>query len=515
MTESTMPEMGGLSQPAGESHQEGGRPSPVAEKQPPPLPHKKRAPRPPKGLFIWMAFIAIYPFFKKLEFIKEIPIIGMLEEVLMLLLLPHVFRGLAILFRAGFWGYTAFFAYVGYLIMGVISWVGSGIDPAAMVFQLALEQKFPVITLAFIGAGQTTWIWSRFSLIVKFLLLLSLPLVVFQIMAPHTYDEVFAAGGHTASLTLPNGYKLPRGAGAFWFPGEMAGFCAMMGGFFYISMRFKKPLPGMPREANHLGGSRHQNLMNQASNTLWLGLASLLLVLAFSRQEFAGFVLCIAFIWFISLPKQALGVKPALILLLSGLGALIFYLLLPYFIAVAESLELTSIEDSQAARVVFYYQGVMIALDKFPLGGGLGGFAGHAAATYGSPLYDALEFHRFWWYRAGEYLTDTFWPHILGEAGFIGLFCYLLSIGALAILFFRLARKTRDPLSRVYLHTSLFTVLYMMSVSVTSPVWNGSFELMLACSCFGILGPALLEQKRLHSQKLFRAGIKPKYSART
>lgn len=84
-------------------------------------------------------------------------------------------------------------------------------------------------------------------------------------------------------------------------------------------------------------------------------------------------------------------------------------------------------------RLAMYLTSFSIALENFPLGSGMGSFGSTASIfNYYSPLYfdygidkigsNGPEFVNS---DQGSTLLDTFWPHILGEMGFIGLIIFL------------------------------------------------------------------------------------------
>lgn len=88
---------------------------------------------------------------------------------------------------------------------------------------------------------------------------------------------------------------------------------------------------------------------------------------------------------------------------------------------------LSAVGVEEHVRLIMYFASFQIALDHFPIGSGAGSFGSLASISgYFSPLYDiygvsvvpsntqeAVE-------SGAHTLLDTYWPHILAEAGFIG-----------------------------------------------------------------------------------------------
>lgn len=85
---------------------------------------------------------------------------------------------------------------------------------------------------------------------------------------------------------------------------------------------------------------------------------------------------------------------------------------------------------SQARNALYFASGVL-ALRHFPLGAGPGLFGGFASRLYYSPLYAQLGLNHVWGLSPDNpiFLNDTFWPHVLGEFGILGVcaYCWLLA----------------------------------------------------------------------------------------
>lgn len=79
-------------------------------------------------------------------------------------------------------------------------------------------------------------------------------------------------------------------------------------------------------------------------------------------------------------------------------------------------------------RGKLYEQAPIVATDYFPLGSGAGTFGSSPSADiYYSPLYVTYGVSTLYggtWYNR-TFLIDTFWPKIIAEYGWIGLFAYL------------------------------------------------------------------------------------------
>lgn len=102
-----------------------------------------------------------------------------------------------------------------------------------------------------------------------------------------------------------------------------------------------------------------------------------------------------------------------------------------------------------SARAVLTRGAFSVAGRHFPLGAGLGRYGSYLAGKYYSPEYGPLGFPKIWGLRQSApnnaFLTDTFWPAVLGEAGVIGLIAYVIAVVAVFRYGLRLYRGGTGP----------------------------------------------------------------------
>lgn len=109
-------------------------------------------------------------------------------------------------------------------------------------------------------------------------------------------------------------------------------------------------------------------------------------------------------------------------------------------------------DPSPQARVALYEGAVKIALDKLPLGAGLGRYASWMSRVDYSPLYEEYGLSTIPGLRPtnSRYATDTFWPQILGEFGIIGLIGYVGFLASLGWMLWTAARQDDSALMRAF-----------------------------------------------------------------
>jgi hypothetical protein len=81
----------------------------------------------------------------------------------------------------------------------------------------------------------------------------------------------------------------------------------------------------------------------------------------------------------------------------------------------------------------------LLAQQFAPLGAGLGRFGSYPSVLWYSPIYDQMGISHIWGFSPDQphYLLDVYWPHLLGELGFLGT-------GFMMLWFWRLWGRLRD-----------------------------------------------------------------------
>jgi hypothetical protein len=124
---------------------------------------------------------------------------------------------------------------------------------------------------------------------------------------------------------------------------------------------------------------------------------------------------------------------------------------------------------SEAARTLLTLRSVDVAAAHFPWGAGFGRYGSFLAGVEYSPEYRALGFAEVFGLMPeppwNDFLTDTFWPAVLGETGFLGTLAYLLAIAAVFRAALLLARSDRA----LHRAVGLATGIVWVQVLVLSP----------------------------------------------
>jgi len=141
------------------------------------------------------------------------------------------------------------------------------------------------------------------------------------------------------------------------------------------------------------------------------------------------------------------------------------------------------------ARFALHNASVLIAIDHFPFGTGLASFASHASRLYYSDVYFQYGLATIWGLspQYPEFITDTFWPMVLGEGGIATLAAYAGFLTLLAMHFWRAAKRV--DLSREHrflLLAASFLLVGSLSESTSSQVYNSTMQSALVMIPVGV-----------------------------
>lgn len=102
--------------------------------------------------------------------------------------------------------------------------------------------------------------------------------------------------------------------------------------------------------------------------------------------------------------------------------------------------------SDSTARKILTDDSIQIAKNYFPFGSGFGSFGSNIAAQYYSKLYLKLGYNRMKGSglqegKYGNFLSDTFWPIVIAQTGWLGLVSFCLAIISMLIYIIQ-SRKT-------------------------------------------------------------------------
>lgn len=413
-------------------------------------------------IFILIVVLPVFlAFVKKLGSVSSFPVTKQLDELALVLLLPFALLGLIKLAaKTHTLLYLIFFG--AYLVISSISAYASNVSAYQYLTQFVLELKFPLMLAILVAIADKEMFLGWVIVFGQAVLLVCIPFLFWQNLAGESYDAAFFAGAHKAKLGVGDGFGLTRGAGIFWFPGQLAVFAS----FYLTYFTFK--------------------FLNTKSLTLffWMAVSATNLMGALSKLEIfsAFFSILVAVLLTQNNRKRFLTI----FMLIPGF-LLVFYSLYPLLVYLVERYDIFNPQNAIVPRVIFYYNAVVLASDFFPLGAGLGTYAGHAASIFDSDIYMKLGFDQYSWYRRGEYMTDTFWPHIIGESGLFGFLFYFLCLLTLFACLLTTAKFEQQK--SVYLvRAALGSLIFLYLNSLAAPNFFSMFDLFYGLFFLSMMG---------------------------
>lgn len=135
-------------------------------------------------------------------------------------------------------------------------------------------------------------------------------------------------------------------------------------------------------------------------------------------------------------------------------------------------------ENSMAtARGALSYMSLRVAKDTFPFGSGFGTFASWMSGVYYSPIYSIYGINNVWGLSKNwpAFVSDVFWPMIIAQNGFLGLFIYIYCIYCL----FKIIIKCASVEKRLFL-AGIGALIYLLVSSIAESAFVNPLSLPLA-----------------------------------
>jgi hypothetical protein len=142
-------------------------------------------------------------------------------------------------------------------------------------------------------------------------------------------------------------------------------------------------------------------------------------------------------------------------------------------------------------RLLLYQTSVDIATTEFPFGVGLGRFGSPMSRLEFSPVYAQYGLDRIWGLTPDfpAYVTDTFWPHVLGEIGVLGLGAYIVFLASLGVSLWRSTRRMSAPILLAFCLGAWMVYVNALAESLASSMYESPPRIYLV---FGAIGIALV-----------------------
>lgn len=223
---------------------------------------------------------------------------------------------------------------------------------------------------------------------------------------------------------------------------------------------------------------------------LWLGLIfSGGSFLSMRRRNLIGIGLGLT----VGLWQQSLAKKIRYGLVLGVLGGFFFILAWPKIKALYQNMaQLYVVPDNpmEEARNALYITSVSLMKEYFPWGAGLGRFGSWMSQVNYSPIYRKYGLSGVYGLtrKSPKYMTDTFWPAVLGETGFLGMLFFFWILARLGWLLYSRSKRTSDLFIRAF---TLGTLMVLAESVIESTAWAVYTSPPIVYFIFGSVGLAL------------------------
>lgn len=152
-------------------------------------------------------------------------------------------------------------------------------------------------------------------------------------------------------------------------------------------------------------------------------------------------------------------------------------------------------------RNLLYVAAIHLANEYFPLGTGFGTYGSWMSRIHYSDLYYTLNFHENYGMTPnnGKYLTDTYWPMIIGELGWIGCLSMLLLWYSLLRRLIMNYRKSKRQSNQIVHCAASLALVQVMVESIASPSLSKAPEIFFVMLLVGISFRLSMKEKRNES----------------
>lgn len=340
---------------------------------------------------------------------------------------------------------TAYWCFAGFAAAGVVSALLNTVPLSLWAVSGFLFLKGPLLMMAVL---QIDWGREDISRIVRWgtvAVMVLLFSALCNAVIPEAWNSV--VGRQEVSYRL----GVPSLTGLFDHP---VGLASVMGMAFLAVLSYRR-------------------IVNRTLGSLLLLVATAGVGLATFRRKSLVSVFVVAIGGRLVLPGERTKFVTLLLLLLP-LGLLVAWAPLTELVTGTYEEYFSNIDTT--ARTTMTIDAAGLALAAFPLGVGFGRFGSAVASANYSPLYEHLGYSRIHGMGPGErggFLTDTFWPAVMAEAGILGLLCYLAGLFLMIRPAWALMRRSDHPGVQWAGAVAVAWIVQLLIESAAAPVFTG------------------------------------------
>ena len=134
--------------------------------------------------------------------------------------------------------------------------------------------------------------------------------------------------------------------------------------------------------------------------------------------------------------------------------------------------------NDEFARTALTKTSIQISTEYLPVGTGFGTFGSYFSSVNYSPVYSMYGINNIYGISRdnNSFVSDTFWPMILGQFGIIGLIAYLLLI----ITLFKKIQEEYNNKNKYYYCAKMLCLLYLIISSIAEAAFVNPISIPLA-----------------------------------
>jgi len=197
-------------------------------------------------------------------------------------------------------------------------------------------------------------------------------------------------------------------------------------------------------------------------------------LLSFRFKAMLGIISILFFLYLLNGTKKVIAFSiPFVMILLVG------WLIAGNYIAELTEMTLQRyvfVDMYDSARNALYQVSILIGKNEFPFGAGFGRYGSFTARSQYSPVYYEYGMDTIWGLTPDkpDFATDTYWPSVIGEIGFIGMFVMAMLFVYLAIKLLKKFKSVEKQNLQSFILFAGFTFVYSMIESLGEPIYNSA-----------------------------------------
>lgn len=383
------------------------------------------------------------------------PLVGYLDEIIILFITIFSFFYAVKIGKIYKISLIFIILLVCFSILGIISSiVNSNLSFITLIGGNFLAIKFWLIVISFMNLDINKNTEKTLIDAILFAEKIVIIIAIFNFFFPNMYYQLF-----------PNSYISKRFGllsicSLFDHPGKYGWFMLLSGIVHYIKFKREEK----PKEFRYAF------------------ISMLLAIFSFRTKVIVGIIGCIAY-YLLFLDKKNVGKLLRNILITLTLISMLLFIF-SNLIENTYTLYFTN-EKGVSARRSLSQNGTRIATEYFPLGVGFGKYATWYSSKDYSEYYYKYKMNRIYGLSPefSSYITDVYWPAIMGETGVFGLLIYLYMLVVTVRLLHTILKYDKN---NTFLYISILLLIQTIIESFGEPSFNSSPQNILVGTVLGI-----------------------------